>query len=266
MTSPPKYQEDLPKFISQLRSRLFKSQEKAATYFGVTRPTITRYETGYNKPPLGYLACLAQLLADRQEEAEVATYRKALLSEVNRAIRQEYEYEAPFEDWRELCQVADEYLAKKQSHNDVSILESFEPNTRSKTVENGQQSLTDLGPTIKDPQLPIQAIVISIAAIFVIVLVIGIIFVPGQINGQLPTPPTGVTPEVAAKSEQTANLEVPTATPVLQTATVTALPATETSTPTSIPSTATLTPASTPTNLPSYLPPTASPNALVEIS
>ena len=106
----PKYSNDLPGFLGDLRSHCFSSQQKAADYVGVKRPTITRYENGVHLPPVGYMACLAQLLTEQQEEAEVALTQEQLVSEVNQAIRDYYPDDVPIQSWAELCAVADEYL------------------------------------------------------------------------------------------------------------------------------------------------------------
>jgi hypothetical protein len=111
---PPHYLNDLPGFVGDLRSLLFSSQRKAAAYFRVSRPTITRYENGTHLPPPGYVACLARLLAKRQEETIALTYQETLLKEVNRAIHNNYE-DTLFRDWDELCEVAEEYLAQRQN-------------------------------------------------------------------------------------------------------------------------------------------------------
>lgn len=113
---PPQYLNDLPGFVGDLRSLVFPSQAQAARYFHVSRPTITRYENGTHPPPLGYIACLARLVAEQRAETSASTYRETLLQEVNRAIRANYD-ELPFQDWDEVGAIAAEHLTKQQNRS-----------------------------------------------------------------------------------------------------------------------------------------------------
>lgn len=116
--SRPSYRNILSDFVGDLRSLIFPSQNQAAIYFHLTRPTITRYENGTHTPPLGYLTCLVRLLAECQDQTISAAYQQKLLDEVNRAIDYHYEGDS-FKSWDELCLVADEYLNERQSNNQV---------------------------------------------------------------------------------------------------------------------------------------------------
>lgn len=100
---------DLGGFAGDLRSLVFETHQKAATHVNVNRATIARYESGAIRPPKGYLACLARLVAAQQDENIVKRYEEALLQEVNQAVRHHYRG-TRFTDWNDLCQVADEYL------------------------------------------------------------------------------------------------------------------------------------------------------------
>jgi hypothetical protein len=99
-----------------LRRVAFASLTDAATYFGLNHSTIARYENGdIKQPPLGYLACLVKLIGENLEEAELeeGEYKRALMSEVNKHIRQFYGVEKSFQNWQQLCKVADNYLSKR---------------------------------------------------------------------------------------------------------------------------------------------------------
>ncbi|MCB9100857.1 MAG: hypothetical protein H6632_15065 [Anaerolineales bacterium] len=114
--SLPKYRNDLAGFVGILRQQVFSAQGKAAVHFHLHRTTVVRYEQGALTPPLGYLACLVRLLSDQLmlTGEETAIYRQMLLTEVNKAIRDDYR-DIPFQHWEELRRVADEYFAQRQN-------------------------------------------------------------------------------------------------------------------------------------------------------
>ncbi len=124
--SLPKYMDDLAGFAGILRKRIFSSQSKAADHFQLNRSTIVRYENEELTPPLGYLTCLARLVIEQmelEEESEITLYRQTLLQQINKAVRYDYR-DVPFQDWNELCAIADEYLARRQSPSRSAGLDS----------------------------------------------------------------------------------------------------------------------------------------------
>lgn len=122
----PKYEISLSDFLMDLRYTIFSSQNKAADYVQVSRPTISRYENGTHQPPLGYLACLAQLhVAQHNEKADI-TLQQTALREVNRAIRGSY-HDLPFKDWTELVAVAEEYLTQQAGKKTTEASPQIEP-------------------------------------------------------------------------------------------------------------------------------------------
>ncbi len=111
----PKFENSLSVFSGDLRSWVFSSQAETGRYFGLTHATISRYENGHITPQLGYLACLAQLITNRltEEAHPVENHQKAILQEVNKAIRRCYPEERPFRDWDELGGIAKNHIAKR---------------------------------------------------------------------------------------------------------------------------------------------------------
>ncbi len=125
MSKLPKYEDNLAKFVYELRKAIFNTQTEAGEYFYLSHSTIGRYEkdTADKKdgilPPTGYLACLAQLLGKELPPTE----QQKLLNEVNESVRWGYptndafyDAESTFADWSELCEKAVDYLAEQQ-HN-----------------------------------------------------------------------------------------------------------------------------------------------------
>ncbi|MBN1991680.1 MAG: hypothetical protein JW953_03180, partial [Anaerolineae bacterium] len=137
--SLPKYKYDLAGFVGMLRQQVFSSQAKAAAHFHLHRTTIVRYERGELAPPLGYLACLVGLCIDQLTlagEKEVEDCQQTFLKEANRAIHHDYQ-DLPFQNWGELCAVADEYLAKRRSIDhplDTSTTQATNQNIRAETA------------------------------------------------------------------------------------------------------------------------------------
>lgn len=99
----PEFDESLALFLGDLRAWVFSSQVKAARHFGLTHTTVSRYESGQLRPPLGYVAELSRLLAEK-EGASGEAARRALLNEVNKVVRQCYVDEKPFASWQALEQ------------------------------------------------------------------------------------------------------------------------------------------------------------------
>ncbi|MCB0083133.1 MAG: hypothetical protein KDE47_19465, partial [Caldilineaceae bacterium] len=65
---PPRYPEgEFYSYLSQLRKYVFKTQQNAADHFLLHRGRIARYENSLepDDPPLGYVAGLLQLVANR---------------------------------------------------------------------------------------------------------------------------------------------------------------------------------------------------------
>lgn len=110
----PEFNESLALFLGDLRAWVFSSQVKAARHFGLTHTTVSRYESGQLRPPLGYVAELARLLAGR-EEAGSGVMQGALLDEVNRVVRWCYVGEKPFASWQELERVGRDAASKATS-------------------------------------------------------------------------------------------------------------------------------------------------------
>lgn len=102
-------------FAGDLRAAVFRSQAEAARHLPPDRATISRYEQGKHLPPLGYLACLVRLVAERLAQATPTRpadhYHQALLHELNRAILLCYPGEPPMSGWAALLRAADGYLA-----------------------------------------------------------------------------------------------------------------------------------------------------------
>ncbi len=120
----PEYHDSLGDFVWDLRSKVFRSQEDAANYAGCDRSTVSRYESGKQQAPLGFLAMLAHLYYTHQNltpQAEATTrYQQALLAEVNQVIGRSYEYHNAFHDWAALQQCADTYLHRETSEDSPS--------------------------------------------------------------------------------------------------------------------------------------------------
>lgn len=112
----PKYQS-LADFATELRDSVFESPLDAARYFDLHRVTVSRYENDRIVPPLGYLACLAQLLAEQngKDQQTDKPWVDALLREINQAIldnRAVYRAKR-LRSWEELLQVAHNYRSKR---------------------------------------------------------------------------------------------------------------------------------------------------------
>lgn len=110
----PRFDGNLSIFAGELRDLLFSSQESAAAYFHLHRSRISRYENVQtnDRPPLGYLAGLARLLAERAQNA--LDVQQALLREVNRVISSRIYRRGRFRAWGDLCRAADDYLDKRR--------------------------------------------------------------------------------------------------------------------------------------------------------
>jgi tetratricopeptide (TPR) repeat protein len=117
-TNPiPKYQS-LADFATELRESVFESLLAAANYFNLHRATIGRYENNRIAPPVGYLACLAQLLAEqnRKDQQTDKVWLDTLLKEINQAIwdnRVIYGAKKRLRSWEELLQVASDYQSRR---------------------------------------------------------------------------------------------------------------------------------------------------------
>lgn len=125
----PRFADDLGGFVSRLRTRLFTTQEKAAQHFGLkSHGTISRYESEVLRPPLGYVANLVRLYSTKLESEGQPREKcqEHFLREINHLIRQRYHWdEEPFLSWEELCDVADQFTARRRE--DVVKTISFEP-------------------------------------------------------------------------------------------------------------------------------------------
>lgn len=123
-TAPiPQFDHYLSIFLADLRTWVFKSQSQAARHFGLTHSTISRYENGHLKPPIGYLACHAQLFDERLVNASPnpEQHRSVLLGEINKAIQRCYPDEKRFQSWAELCQVAKTHMAAQSTAPSTTI-------------------------------------------------------------------------------------------------------------------------------------------------
>jgi transcriptional regulator with XRE-family HTH domain len=109
----PTYQDDLAAFVGQLRDLLFSSQEETAAYFHLDRSRISRYETGRSTPKIGYVAGLAQLIAQR--EGNGPEVQQVLLQEINQVVVSYHYAKSRFRNWQALCDTADAYLAKQRT-------------------------------------------------------------------------------------------------------------------------------------------------------
>ena len=114
---PPLYTGYLEDFVSNLRAEVFASQVKAADYLLVNRSSISKYEKGTVRPPIGYLASLAKCLLKElaSNDNDIGNLRDALLKEINKAIRSSYfSDEKPFVDWNELEETVKFYKTERQ--------------------------------------------------------------------------------------------------------------------------------------------------------
>lgn len=113
--------DDLPDFACKLRRYVFSSQAKTAEHFTLNHTTIVRYENGTVKPPVGYLAALATLIAGElaARDRPMEDVQTTLLRDINKAVRRFYQPErnfqnaAPFWSWNDLAQAATAYLAER---------------------------------------------------------------------------------------------------------------------------------------------------------
>jgi transcriptional regulator with XRE-family HTH domain len=113
LLSPPKYDSTLGNFAGDLRSRVFQTLEEAGNHVGLTHSTISRYESGEIKPPLGYLACLARLIVESLRDTEaIEDYKRILLGEINKALEQ-YAGTPSLRNWDALKRSADDYLKNR---------------------------------------------------------------------------------------------------------------------------------------------------------
>ncbi|MEJ2555991.1 MAG: NB-ARC domain-containing protein [Anaerolineae bacterium] len=115
----PTYQDDLAVFVGQLRDLLFSSQEETAAYFHLDRSRISRYETGRSTPKIGYVAGLAQLIAQR--EGNVPEVQQALFQEINKVVVSRHYGKSRFRNWEALCDTADAYLAERRAKHAARI-------------------------------------------------------------------------------------------------------------------------------------------------
>ncbi len=112
-------------FLADLRGWVFSSQARAATYFGLDRSTVWRYEEGRTLPPSAYLVELAHLVAERlgdQRYADAA-YRELLLQEINRALVSYYPNEQPFRTWNDALRTARKYYTRRASATSATTRE-----------------------------------------------------------------------------------------------------------------------------------------------
>jgi WD40 repeat protein/transcriptional regulator with XRE-family HTH domain len=119
----PRYQDDLAYFLGDLRSCAYSSQSKIARILGLSHTTISRYENGHLRPPIGYLAHLASRLVDQIDpgDKDIQQKKERILDEANQAIRWCFPDEVPFEKWEELQDMADSYLESRQLPEETQI-------------------------------------------------------------------------------------------------------------------------------------------------
>ncbi len=112
-------------FLADLRGWVFSSQARAASYFGLDRSTVWRYEEGRTLPPSAYLVELAHLVAERlgdQRYADTA-YHDLLLQEINRALVSYYPDEHPFRNWKDALRTARSYYTRRAAAASTAIRE-----------------------------------------------------------------------------------------------------------------------------------------------
>lgn len=130
----PTYHNSLGDFVCDLRIKVFRSQEEAARYVGCDRSTVSRYESGKQQAPLGYLALFAQCYFTHQgldpQADTTARYQQALLAEVNRVIAQCYEYHRPLRDWGALVAGAAAYQNRDTTNDEPPVAPTPQPNRR----------------------------------------------------------------------------------------------------------------------------------------
>ncbi|MCB0209198.1 MAG: AAA-like domain-containing protein [Anaerolineae bacterium] len=103
---------DLGYFLGDLRAKLGDSQQEVARPVNIDRATISRWETGKTKPPLGYIAFLIQQWVKRKDDSEVI--KAHFLQQINQAIRAWYSEEVNnLSNWSELDKLAAELVKEK---------------------------------------------------------------------------------------------------------------------------------------------------------
>ena len=128
----PKFENYLAPFVADMRAIIFSSQVKTARYFNLTHTTVSRYESGQLTPPVGYIACLAQLVRDQSALPEHADDpERTILDEVNKAIRWCYREKEPLQKplraWDDLLALAGSYLHEQRGAERPTLAQSPQP-------------------------------------------------------------------------------------------------------------------------------------------
>ncbi|MBX0328910.1 helix-turn-helix domain-containing protein [Oscillochloris sp. ZM17-4] len=115
-------------YLADLRAWVFRSQARAADHFGLSRSTVWRYEEGQSLPPPGYLAALAQLVAERLGGAAAGGPPYALLlQEINRAMVTYYPNTPPYDSWDDVARAAAGYDAGRRGATNGQAADSATP-------------------------------------------------------------------------------------------------------------------------------------------
>ena len=149
--SLPQYPEDLAGFAGVLRQYLGLSQREVAAIFHLNHSTVARYESEEITPPLGYLASMVRLVLRKYQRTTkhhpIKEAQRFLLQAINQAIEHNYQDEPDFQSWGELAQIADEYIAKRQSTHQPADQDSrtLQPQT-APSNQNLKATPTELPP------------------------------------------------------------------------------------------------------------------------
>ena len=132
----PKFSDSktLSDLIGDLRSKIFVRQVDAKAYFEIDRTTIGRYENPDDRmqAPPGYVAALAILLCERENQTSNAAWQNAFLAEINRAFVSVGATE--INSWDELTALSEKYLAHLRAQKARAA------RNNSKSVETAEQT------------------------------------------------------------------------------------------------------------------------------
>jgi hypothetical protein len=99
---------------AEMRLRVFRTQAETADYFQRTRSTISKYESGWVRPPLGYLAalllldCEQEIKANQFNNQQAAGFRLDCIQFFNRLMsrfRLEYPGSGRLRSWSDLVRL-----------------------------------------------------------------------------------------------------------------------------------------------------------------
>lgn len=117
--------EHLHDFTASLRKATFYTVEEVESYTGLVRTTIQRYENGkIKKPPIGYLACLAEkfALSLHFEGEALDAVRAGLMKELNSVMKAcpGYQGDPHFFEWESVEKCAAAFLEQSRKSSGAS--------------------------------------------------------------------------------------------------------------------------------------------------